>query len=126
MKLFVLSSIAAAVFLFPGCADMSVSTNLDPENFVTYAKPGSVEVYTDSSILDVKASSLGYVTGFACQEKESDYPALPEDARTDARIKAADLGADAIVFSKCITLKQTKACTVSVTCYGEAFKTEQK
>lgn len=103
------------------CSNMSFESNLDPQNFVEYAKPASVDVYTEQSILDHRYHSLGMVTGFVCQETPDDYIALPEDARTDAKIKVANLGGNGVVFSKCVRLEKTAACHVSVTCYGEGF-----
>lgn len=103
------------------CSNMSFESNLDPQNFVEYAKPASVDVYTEQSILDHRYHSLGMVSGLACQETPDDYIALPEDARTDAKIKVANLGGNGVVFSKCVRLEKTAACHVSVTCYGEGF-----
>lgn len=103
------------------CSDMAFESNLDPQNFVEYAKPASVDVYTEQSILDHRYHSLGMVSGLACQETPDDYIALPEDARTDAKIKVANMGGNGIVFGRCVRLEKTKACHVSVTCYGEGF-----
>lgn len=103
------------------CSDMAFESNLDPQNFVEYAKPASVDVYTEQSILDHRYHSLGMVSGLACQETPDDYIALPEDARTDAKIKVANMGGNGIVFGRCVRLEKTKACNVSVTCYGEGF-----
>lgn len=103
------------------CSDVAFESNLNPQNFVEYAKPASVDVYTEQSILDHRYHSLGMVSGLACQETPDDYVALPEDARTDAKIKVANLGGNGVVFGKCVRLEKTKACNVSVTCYGEAF-----
>lgn len=107
--------------LLNACGSYSFKTNIDPENFVEYTKPSRVDVYTNESIVEHRYHSLGMVDGIACQEKANDYIALESDARTDARIKAANLGANAIVFNKCVRLEKTNACNVSVTCYGEAF-----
>lgn len=103
------------------CSDMAFESNLNPQNFVEYAKPGQVDVYTDEEIAQHRYHSLGMVAGLACQETENDYVALPEDARTDARIKVANLGGNGVVFQKCVRLEKTAACAVSVTCYGEGF-----
>ncbi len=108
-----------------GCQDVAFETNLNPENFTEYFKPSTVEVYTNESILQHRFESLGLVTGLACQETEDDFIARESEARTDARRKAADMGANGIVFGKCIRLEQTASCAVSVTCYGEAFKVAQ-
>ncbi len=115
---------SAATVLLCACQDVAFESNLNPQNFVEYAKPASVEEYTNDSILEHRFHSLGVVSGFACQETEDDFIARESEARTDARIKAAELGANGIVFGKCVRLEKTAACAVSVTCYGEAFKVD--
>ena len=122
---FILWGLACATpVLLNACQDVSFESNLNPQNFTEYFKPSSVEVYTEDTIKEHRYHSLGLVTGLACQENEDDFVARASEARTDARIKAADMGANGIVFEQCITLKKTKACNVSVTCYGEAFKVD--
>ena len=118
-------SAALLAVLLGGCQDVAFETNLDPDNFTEYFKPSSVEVYTNESILQHRFKSLGLVTGLACQETEDDFIARESEARTDAKLKAADLGANGIVFGKCIRLEKTATCVVSVTCYGEAFQVAQ-
>lgn len=108
-------------FALSACSNFSFETNLDPENFEEYAKPARVDVYTQDSILEHRYHSLGMVSGLACQETEQDYIALPEDARTDAKVKIANMGGNGVVFHKCVRLEKTAACAVSVTCYGEGF-----
>lgn len=115
-KLLPLLAVVAA-----GCGPMSFHTNLDPSNFREYYKPSSVDEVSSADLLRTSYTSLGVVDGLACQIKEGDYIATEADARTDARIKAADMGADVIRFGKCIRLEDTPACKVSVTCYAEAF-----
>ena len=121
MTKFALALLAGSVLL-GGCQDVAFETNLDPDNFTEYFKPSTVEVYTNESILNYRFESLGLVSGLACQETEDDFIAHESEARTDAKLKAADLGANGIIFGKCIRLEKTAACAVSVTCYGEAFK----
>ncbi len=106
------------------CQESEDDYILNPENFTEYAKPASVDVFTKDSILEHRYHSLGMVAGLACQESEDDYIATEADARTDAKIKTADLGGNGVVFGKCIRLERTDACVVSVTCYGEAFKVD--
>lgn len=125
MKSGLMAACVAVGTLIVGCQDVAFETNLDPDNFTEYFKPSSVEIYTNETILEHHYESLGLVTGLACQETEDDFIARESDARTDARIKAADLGANGIVYGKCIRLEKTAACAVSVTCYGEAFKVAQ-
>lgn len=121
----VLGSVVAGVTLMvASCQNMSFDSNLNPENFTEYAKPATVKIYTDDNITDHRYYSLGMVSGLACQETEDDFIARESEARTAARIKAADMGANGIVFGKCVRLEKTAACYVSVTCYGEAFKVD--
>lgn len=111
-----------AALMLNACQEVSFDSNLNPQNFVEYAKPSRVEVYTNESILEHKYRSLGLVTGLACQEDPDDFIARESEARTDARIQAADMGANGIIFNKCIRLEKTQACYVSVTCYAEALQ----
>ncbi len=109
------------------CQGVSFHSNLDPQNFVDYYKPSSVEVIEQESELDRRPYvSLAQVKGMACQVNEHDYIATEADARTKAKIEAANLGANAIKFGKCVHLKNTPACLVSVTCYGDALSVNDK
>lgn len=119
------SGLVAAVLL-SACSNVSFESNLNPQNFKEYYKPASVDDYTQEEIAKHRYHSLGMVSGIACQEKESDFIARESEARTAARIKAADMGANGIVFGKCVRLEKTQACNVSVTCYGEAFIVDDK
>lgn len=119
------SGLLAAV-LVSACSNFAFESNLNPNNFKEYAKPATVDDYTQEEIAKHRYHSLGMVSGLVCQEKENDFIARESEARTDARIKAADLGANAIVFGKCVRLEKTQACNVSVTCYGEAFIVKDK
>ena len=62
----------------------------------------------------------------ACQINDRDYIATEADARTEARIKAVDAGANAIRFGKCVRIENTPACKVSVTCYGDALSIDEQ
>ena len=119
-----LSSLLAGTVLLNACQDVSFESNLSPQNFTEYAKPATVDVYSSEELANHRYRSLGMVSGLACQETEDDFIARESEARTDARIKAANMGANGIVFGKCVRLEKTAACNVSVTCYGEAFKVD--
>lgn len=119
MKKFIVFSAVAA--LCAGCESFTFTTNLDPENFTEYYKPSTVETVTDTDLETLRHKSLGTVAGLACQARERDYIATEADARTDAKLKAAQMGADAIKFGRCVRLENTPACKVSITCYGEAL-----
>ena len=119
-SLWIAGSLAASL-LVSACQDVAVETNISPKNFEEYFKPASVDVYTKDTILEQRYHSLGMVAGLACQEKPEDFIARESEARLDALVQAADMGANGIVYGKCIRLERTQACYVSVTCYGEAF-----
>lgn len=122
MKSSLLMAGSLAALLVSACQEVAVESNIAPKNFEEYFKPASVEVYTKDSILEQRRThSLGLVTGLACQEKPQDFIARESEARLDALVQAADMGANGIVYGKCIRLERTQACHVSVTCYGEAF-----
>lgn len=124
-SLFFAGAIAAVALTLSGCQNgIRFESNLDPQNFKEYGKPASVEVYTDKSILEHRYHSLGMVYGIACQEDEDDFIARESEARTEAKIKTADMGGNGIVFGKCARVEKTKACLVSITCYGETFKVD--
>ena len=65
---------------------------------------------------------LGTVEGNSCQEDNTQPVPVIGDARTDARVRTADLGGNALLISKCIELGQTPGCQASITCYGQALK----
>ncbi len=116
----------AAAFLCACQGGMTFKTNLDPSNFTEYFKPSQVDELSEAELLKARHKSLGTVSGLSCQIKDRDYIANVADARTDAKVKAVDLGANAIVFDKCVTLSDTPACKVSVTCYAEALLVEEQ
>jgi len=113
-----------------GCAKINdVSTNLDRDNFKHYFSPTKVKIVEKEQDLVGKFKFIGLVEGESCQEKA--YHAAPNeiDARTEARRKAYQLGANAIIFSQCVMITDDKAakyCQASTVCYGRAFKVEQE
>ena len=109
--------LAASVLVLTSCSNFEFKTNVDPSNFKEYFKPS----YASEDLEKVPNRSLGLVEGVSCQIKDTDAIATETDARTKARIKAADLGANAIKFGKCVRLTNTPACLVSVTCYADAL-----
>lgn len=104
------------------CAQVSdVSTNLDKKNFKEYFSPAKVKIVDDESHFTGKYKMIGLVDGEDCQVKEHHAAPDPVAARTMARGKAYDLGANAIVFSGCTTV-ETKQCLANLICYGKAYK----
>ena len=114
----------ALTMLVFGCAKVSTySTNLDRENFKHYFSPAKVEIFESEKEFPGKFKFLEGVEGDNCQAKP--HLAAPDtiEARTEARRKAYDLGANAIVFSGCANI-QTKQCHAAVICYGKAYVIE--
>lgn len=119
-------SVALSALLFCACSGFEVKTNLDPSNFKEYFKPSYAQEVTDEQLEALPNRSLGIVEGLSCQIKDTDHIATESEARTQARVKAADLGANAIKFGKCVHLKNTPACIVSVTCYADALVIDEQ
>ena len=115
------SLLASSVLVLTSCSNFEFKTNVDPSNFKEYFKPSYVSEVTEAELETMPNRSLGLVEGVSCQIKDTDEIATEADARTKARIKAVDLGANAIKFGKCVHLTNTPVCLVSVTCYADAL-----
>ncbi len=113
--------VACAGLILSGCSNYTFHTNLDPSNFAEYYKPSGAKVVTDSDLEGLAYKVKGEVAGLSCQAKEHESVATAAAARTSARVKAVDLGANAVRFKKCIRLENTPACLVSYTCYADAL-----
>ena len=110
------------VALLTSCAQVSdVSTNLDKKNFKQYFSPSKVKIVDDENQFEGKYKMVGLVEGEDCQVKPHHATPDPIEARTMARGKAYDLGANAIVFSGCTTVK-TDRCLANLICYGKAYQ----
>ncbi len=109
------------LLLLSGCSSYSFHTNLDPENFKEYYKPSGVTKVDDEILQNKPYKNKGMVTGLSCQARKNDPVATAAEARTDAKIKAVDLNANAIRFKKCVRLENTPACAVSWSCYADAL-----
>lgn len=113
-----------------GCAKINdISTNLDRENFKNYFSPTKVKIVATEQDFTGKYKFLALVEGESCQEKAHHAAPNEIDARTAARRKAYKLGANAIIFSQCVTIEDDKAakyCLASTVCYGRAYKVEQE
>jgi len=123
MRLFLVLSLA---LLSTACSNVQFSSNVDKENFETYFAPSSVVVYETEDLVDLDFEVIGAVEGSSCQIGENDVPADIREARTKARINAADLNANGVVFQSCISFKEDKACITNVICYGRAIKVENE
>jgi len=109
------------IALVSGCSNYQFNSNLDKKNFDTYFKPSKVTVYDKKQLLDLEYTVLGAVEGSSCQEAAIDIPANEKDARTKARINAADMNANGVVFHSCLNFKQDETCVTNVICYGRAL-----
>ncbi|WP_426357624.1 Rcs stress response system protein RcsF [Pseudocolwellia sp. HL-MZ19] len=114
-----------ALSLLASCSSkFDTSTNLDAENFTNYFAPSKVKIYPSITDITGPHKYLGVVEGEDCQLKA--HHAKPDEviARTDARKKASELKANAIVFSGCTMLtggSTAKQCIATTVCYGQAY-----
>ena len=119
-------AIGLTIALTGACSSSySISTNVDKEKFKEYLSPSKVVIYSDETEIDGHYRFLGAVDGESCQLKPHHEVANKIDARTDARSKAFQLGANAIVFTSCTLIEtQTndKQCVTTRVCYGKAYK----
>ncbi|MDO6446880.1 Rcs stress response system protein RcsF [Colwellia sp. 1_MG-2023] len=135
--LFKLLSYFSIFCLLTACTShYQVKTNLDNSNFKDYFSPAAVKIYQDEqSMLKSKTVSnaqssnkyryLGAVEGDDCQEKAHHQAPDEINARTDARRKAFNLGANAIIFSGCALIENNEAdkkCLATTVCYGRAYQ----
>jgi len=109
------------IVVLSGCSSYQFSSNLDKENFDEYFKPSQVTVYSKADLKDLDYQFIGAVEGSSCQEAVNERPADIKEARTNARINAADMNANAIVFQSCLNFPADKVCVSNIICYGRAF-----
>jgi len=113
--------ILTLLILIAGCSDYQLHSNVDKENIETYFKPSKVTVYDKQQLLDLEYTVLGAIEGSSCQIDEIDLPASEAEARTEARINAADMNANGVVFQSCINFERDESCVSNVICYGRAL-----
>ena len=126
------------LFLILLCACTSryeVTTNLDNDNFRSYFSPAKVTIYKDEKSMLVhsnlsnkdekkKYRYIGAVEGEDCQAQSHHQTPDEINARTHARRKAFELGANAIIFSGCALIENNEAdkhCVATTVCYGKAY-----
>lgn len=107
--------------LLSACSHFEFSSNIDKDNFNEYFKPSQVTIYKKSELAELDYAFIGAVEGSSCQTEENDRPADVKEARTNARIKAANLNANGIVFQSCLTFQADAACKSNIICYGKAI-----
>jgi RcsF protein len=110
----------SALFL-SACSNYQFSSNVDKENFNKYFKPSQVTIYSKSDLKDLDYKLLGAVEGSSCQQQSNELPADIKEARTKARINAADMNANGIVFQSCLNFEADKTCISNIICYGRAI-----
>ncbi|PKG37367.1 Rcs stress response system protein RcsF [Psychromonas sp. Urea-02u-13] len=104
-----------------GCSNYQFSSNVDKKNFDEYFKPSQVTIYSKSDLDDLEYQLLGAVEGSSCQQESKQLPADIKQARTNARINAANMNANGIVFQSCINFEADKSCLSNIICYGRAI-----
>lgn len=114
--------IISSLFFVIACSNYDFSSNLDKENFTEYFKPSEVPIYEKSQLADLDYTFISMVEGSSCQEEQHDRPADIKEARTKARINAADLKANGIVIQSCLNFEPDDTCLSNVICYARAIK----
>lgn len=117
-RIILLGCVALAV---SACSNFQFSSNLDKKNFVEYFKPSQVTVYEKGELPALEYKVLGAVEGSSCQTEINDRPADIKEARTNARINAAALNANGIVFQSCLSFESDQTCISNIICYGRAL-----
>lgn len=127
-RIFPISSVTVLITAISACSgNYSFNTNLDRENFEEYFKAGNVQIITEDDLPHLNYRELGLVEGEACQAKPHHDEPSEADARTDARRKAAEMGANAVMFETCLLTKPENDTCVSVRlCYGRAMVIGEK
>ena len=114
-----------AFILLSACSSkIHFESNVDASTINEYFSFEQVRIVNSLAELDSNYKIIGLVEGEACQQKSHHQAPNESEARTDARRKAAKIGANAIVFSGCPLIESSKAdnqCVASRVCYGQAL-----
>lgn len=105
-----------------GCSQYQFSSNVDKDNFDSYFKPSQVTIYSKAELSELDYEVLGAVDGSSCQENTKEIPADIKEARTNARINAAEMNANGIIFQSCLTFEKDDTCISNIICYGRAIQ----
>ncbi|MCE2570800.1 Rcs stress response system protein RcsF [Motilimonas eburnea] len=124
MRKTTLLSTCILVSFVSGCSNYRFHSNVDKENFEQYFKPSQVKVYEKAELAELNYIPLTTVEGSVCKQLEHEAKPTFADARTQARLAAADAGANGIIFSSCIET-QDEVCIEATLCYGQAIKVAQ-
>ncbi|MBR9727408.1 Rcs stress response system protein RcsF [Shewanella intestini] len=114
----------ASTLLLSACAgDYAFKSNLDGDAINEYFKPGDVTLFTDGQLPKGQYKILGLVEGLSCQHTENEVPATKRQARTQARRKAADLGANGMIVQNCHLIEEPdNTCHTQAMCVGKAIQ----
>ncbi|MGB1197488.1 MAG: Rcs stress response system protein RcsF [Thalassotalea sp.] len=119
---------AISTLMLTSCSqNVSVKSNVNPENFREYFSASNVKIVNDESALETPYKLIGLVEGESCQVKA--HHELPNeiDARTNARKKAHAINANAVIFTACTLIENNEAnkqCIATRVCYAKAFITQ--
>lgn len=119
-------------FISACSTNYTVSTNLDKQNFTDYFSAPAVQVYDNEQALPPRHKFITSVEGQDCQEQAHHAPPDRINARTQARKRAYEKKANAIIFSGCAVLTQedlaqlslssdARQCHAITICYGKAY-----
>lgn len=120
-------SIIACTTLISCSQTYEVHSNVAPSNFKDYFKPSQVKIVEPAQV-PAGTRSLAAISGSSCQVTETDKPANMTEARTQAKIAAAELGANGLVIDVCETQLSTELpkCHKLLTCYGRAIQLDEQ
>ncbi len=124
-----LTMIGLLILAISSCSqNITVNSNLDPENFREYFSVGKVSIIKDESELPKPYKYIGLVEGQSCQLKA--HHELPNeiDARTDTRKNAITMNANAVLFTSCTLITNNEAdkqCIATRVCYAKAYIIQQ-
>ena len=114
-----------SALMLTGCSNYQFSSNLDKEDFDEYFKPSQVTVYSKFDLKNLEYQFLGAVEGSSCQREDKQIPANMKEARTKARINAANMNANGIVFQSCLNFEADESCHSNIICYARAISVER-
>ncbi|XQW86587.1 Rcs stress response system protein RcsF [Thalassotalea piscium] len=122
------SLISSILLAISACSqNISVSSNIDPDNFRNYFSASKIKIVSDETELTTPYKFIGLVEGTACQEKAHYQVPDEVEARTDARKQAYNLHANAVIFTACTLISNNEAnkqCVATRVCYAKAYITQ--
>ena len=112
-----LSVLLTSALLLAGCAP---AMNITPE---VRRQAAAISIVTPEQIGDRKYSILAEVSGHSCARQVGSDPSM-DAAREDLKIKAAQMGADAVASVLCKEgqISWTRNCWKTIECRGDAIR----